>query len=268
LGYGKSLIAQGQVGAAIFVLEPLAKAEGASQEIIESYTKALLAASRFSDAEPLVWQLFLKNPSRLQEIADLIGLLVDAQQDADAVALARKLEQFQKGRGDRRAFVAMMQEIAGKHRSSPEFLEFMSELFNASNREGDYSQTLLKLFDLHCGMGNYAKAAECLDRAADVDAYEPGHQKRLEMLRGKIDENRFKVIASRFTSMAKPAEPAKTEGPTLGAAALQDLMLQAEILVQSECAPKRLNACSVFRSFFRGKKNATRICNSCTRRRD
>ena len=232
LGYGKSLIAQGQVGAAIFVLEPLAKAQGAPQEIIESYTKALLAASRFSDAEPLVWQLFLKNPSRLQEIADLIGLLVDAQQDADAVALARKLEQFQKGRGDRRAFVAMMQEIAGKHRSSPEFLEFMSELFNASNREGDYSQTLLKLFDLHCGMGNYAKAAECLDRAADVDAYEPGHQKRLEMLRGKIDENRFKVIASRFTSMAKPAEPAKTEGPTLGAAALQDLMLQAEILVQ------------------------------------
>ena len=79
----------------------------------------------------------------------------------------------------------------------------MSELFNASNREGDYCQTLLKLFDLHCGMGNYAKAAECLDRAADVDAYEPGHQKRLEMLRGKIDENRFKVIASRFTSMAK-----------------------------------------------------------------
>ena len=109
----------------------------------------------------------------------------------------------------------------------------MSELFNASNREGDYCQTLLKLFDLHCGMGNFAKAAECLDRAADVDAYEPGHQKRLEMLRGKIDENRFKVIASRFTSMAKTAsEPAKTEGPTLGAAALQDLMLQAEILVQ------------------------------------
>ena len=141
LGYGKSLIAQGQVGAAIFVLEPLAKADGAPQEIVESYIKALLSANRFSDAEPLVWQLFLKNPSRLQEIADLIGLLVDAQQDAEAVALARKLEQFQRNRGERRAFVAMMQEVASKHRSSPEFLECMSELFNASNREGDYSQT-------------------------------------------------------------------------------------------------------------------------------
>jgi len=232
LGYGKSLIAQGQVGAAIFVLEPLAKAEGAIPETRESYTKALLSANRLSDAEPLVWQLFQQNPSRLQEVVDLIGQFVEAHQDAEAVALARKLEQFQRNRGDRRAFVAMLQDVAAKHRNSPELLEFMSELFNASNREGDYCQTLLKLFDLHCGMGNFAKAAECLDRAADVDVYEPGHQKRLEMLRGKIDENRFRVIASRFTSMAKPAEPVKTEGPTLGAAALQDLMLQAEILVQ------------------------------------
>lgn len=233
LGYGKTLIAQGQVGAAIFVLEPLAKAQDASLETREAYVKALMSANRLTDAEPLVWQLFQQNPSRLQEVADLIGLLVDAQQDAEAVALARKLEQFQRSRGDRRAFVAMLQEVIAKHRGSPDLLEFMSELFNASNREGDYCQTLLKLFDLHCSMGNYPKAAECLDRAADVDAYEPGHQKRLELLRGKIDDGRYKVIASRFTTMAKTgSEPAKTEGPTLGAAALQDLMLQAEILVQ------------------------------------
>jgi len=233
LGYGKSLVAQGQVGAAIFVLEPMAQVKDATLETRDTYVKALLSANRLTDAEPLVWQLFQQNPSRQQDVADLVGLLVDAQQDAEAVALARKLEHFQRNRGDRRAFVAMMQDVVAKHRGSPDLLEFMSELFNASNREGDNCQTLLKLFDLHCGMGSFAKAAECLDRAADVDAYEPGHQKRLEMLRGKIDENRFKAISSRFTSMAKTAsEPAKTEGPTLGAAALQDLMLQAEILVQ------------------------------------
>ena len=254
LGYGRSLITQGQIGAAIFVLEPLAKTEGASPEVLDSYAKALLTANRLSDAEPLVWQLFLKNPSRLHEVANLIGLMVEAQQDAEAVALARKLEQFQRSRGERRAFVAMMQEVAGQHRSSPEFLEFMSELFNASNREGDYSQTLLKLFDLHCGMGNYVKAAECLDRAADVDAYEPGHQKRLEMLRGKIDEKRFKVIASRFTSMAKPSEPVKTEGPTLGAAALQDLMLQAEILVQYGMRSKAIERLQHIQELFPGEE--------------
>jgi tetratricopeptide (TPR) repeat protein/GGDEF domain-containing protein len=233
LGYGNSLIAQGQVGAAIFVLEPLAKADSATLEIRETYAKALLAANRLSDAEPLVWQLFQQNPARQNEVVGLIGQMVDAQQDAEAVALARKLEQFQRSRGDRRTFVGRLQEVAAKHRSSPDLLEFLSELFNASNREGDYCQTLLKLFDLHCSMGAYDKAAECLDRAADVDAYEPGHQKRLEILRGKIDDSRYKVIASRFTGMAPAAsEPVKSEGPTLGAAALQDLMLQAEILVQ------------------------------------
>jgi diguanylate cyclase (GGDEF)-like protein len=231
--YGKSLMAQGQVGAAIFVLEPHANAATAPLELREAYAKALLAANRLADAQPVLWQLFEQNPSRIHEVTNLMGLLIDAQQDAEAVALARKLEQFQRGRGERRAFVTLMQDLVAGHRASPDVLEFLSELFNGSNREGDYCQTLLKLFDLHCGMGNYAKAAECLDRAADVDAYEPGHQKRLEMLRGKIDDNRYKVIASRLTTMNNAASmPARNEEPTLGAAALQDLMLQAEILVQ------------------------------------
>ena len=233
LAYGKSLMAQGQVGAAIFVLEPLVHAGSASPELTEAYAKALIAASRLSEAGPLVWQLFEQNPSRLPEVANLIGQLIDAQQDAEAVALARKLEQFQRRRGERRAFVSLMQDMAGSHRASPEVLEFLSELFNSSNREGDYCQTLLKLFDLHYGMGNYPKAGECLDRAAEVDAYEPGHQKRLEMLRGKIDDGRFKVIASRFTTMNKSVpEVARSESSNMGSATLQDLMLQAEILVQ------------------------------------
>src|SRR5207253_11387302 len=63
--------------------------------------------------------------------------------------------------------------------------------------------------------------------------YESGHVKRLEMLKGKIDERRYQAIASRFTSTSKPPEePSREEGPTLGASTLQDLMLQAEILVQ------------------------------------
>ena len=112
-------------------------------------------------------------------------------------------------------------------------LEFLSELYNASNRESDYCTTLLKLFDLYTGTGEFMKSAECLDRAAEVDPYEPGHLKRLEMLKGKIDETRYKAIASRFSNVSKPAEePAQSEERTLGASTLQDLMLQAEILVQ------------------------------------
>jgi tetratricopeptide (TPR) repeat protein len=158
---------------------------------------------------------------------------VDAEQDDAAVSLARKLGQFQGKRGERRQFVTVMQEIAATRRASPGMLEFLSELFNASNREGDYCQTLLKLFDVYCSTGDFAKAAECLDRAAEVDPYEAGHTKRLEMLKGKIDEKKFDAIASRFTPVSKAAtEPATENEATLGASTLQDLMLQAEILVQ------------------------------------
>jgi len=233
LGYSKNLLEQGQSGAAIFVLEAQVKEGSPSEELRDTYAKALLAANRLSDAEPVVWRLFEENPSRVQDVANLIGLLIDGQQDAEAVALGRKLEQYHRRKGDRRAFLAMIQDIATRHRASPEMLEFMGEQFNASNRESDYCQTLLKLFDLYCSVGNYARAADSLDRAAEVDVYESGHQKRLEMLRGKIDDNRFKVIASRFSSMADAAvAPPPGQEKMLGAAALQDLMLQAEILVQ------------------------------------
>jgi len=233
LAYGNTLLTQGQIGAAIFILEPQANSGQATPELRDAYAGALLAAGRFAEAEPLVWQLFEGNPGRVQQVISLIGSFLDADQDDAAVALARKLEQFQRRRGERRQFTAIMEDLTNSHRPSVVMLEFLSELYNSSNRENDYCQTLLKLFDLYCSTGDFTRAAECLDRAAEVDPYEPGHLKRLDMLKGKVDESRFKVISSRFNSVSKPSDdPVPIDQKTLGASTLQDLMLQAEILVQ------------------------------------
>jgi diguanylate cyclase (GGDEF)-like protein len=232
VAYGKSLLAQGEAGAAIFIFEPLVQSGDASLELRDLYTQALLTANRCLDSEPLIWQMFEQNPARMHQVVSLIGKMIDLELDAEAVALARKLEAFQRRRGERRSFIVTMQELLASHRPSAEMLEFLAELFNASNRETDYAQALLKLFDLYCTKHDYQKAGECLDRAAEVDPYEPGHQRRLETLRGKIDDQRFNVIASRFTAVKKEEQQVKAPEPTLGAAALQDLMLQAEILVQ------------------------------------
>ena len=233
LAYAKSLLAKGQVGAAIFILEPQMNAGPVPQEFREAYADSLVAAGRFPEAEPLVWTLFEQNPARVQQVIGLIGSFLDGAQEDEAVSLARKLEQFQRRRGERRQFTAIMEDITSTRKPSSEMLEFLSELYNSSNRESDYCSTLLKLFDLYCSTAEFAKAAECLDRAAEVDPYEPGHLKRLEMIRGKVEDARFKVIASRFSSAAKPSEePVHLDERTLGASTLQDLMLQAEILVQ------------------------------------
>ena len=233
LAYAKSLLTKGQVGAAIFILEPQINAGPVPQEFREAYADSLVAAGRFSEAEPLVWSLFEQNPARVQQVIGLIGSFLDGGQDEEAVALARKLEQFQRRRGERRQFTAIMEDITSARKPSSQMLEFLSELYNSSNRESDYCSTLLKLFDLYCSTAEFSKAAECLDRAAEVDPYEPGHLKRLDMIKGKVEDARFKAIAARFSSAAKaPEEPVHVDERTLGASTLQDLMLQAEILVQ------------------------------------
>jgi diguanylate cyclase (GGDEF)-like protein len=233
LGYARCLMQQQQVGAAIFVLEPLASTGHDSLEFRELYARALLSANRLTEALPLVWQIFEQNPSRIEQVRDLIGAFLDSQLDREAVMLAEKLDHFQRRKGERRAFLAMMQDIAAGHRPSAEMLEFLADQFNTANRETDYSATLLRLFDVYCEQQNFAKASDALDRAVEIDPYEPGHAKRLDMLKGKIEKNRYDLIASRFTGTAatQPARNSSDE-KMLGSGTLQDLMLQAEILVQ------------------------------------
>jgi GGDEF domain-containing protein/tetratricopeptide (TPR) repeat protein len=241
LAYGKAMLEQGQASAAIFAMEAHVIAGSASEEMRQTYAQALLAAHRLSDAEDIIWQLFEANPSRSHDIAKLIERYLDAGQEQAAVALARKFQTHQQRKGDRRTFLSTMQEIMATRPPSAEMLEFMCEQFNSANRETDYCQTLLKLFDLHCSTGNYDKAAECLDRAAEVDAYEHGHHKRLQMLQGKIDERRYNAIASRFSGLPNATSaPVRSGENLLGDAALQDLMLQAEILVQYGMRSKAL----------------------------
>ena len=47
------------------------------------------------------------------------------EQDDAAVALARKLEQFQRRRGERRQFIAIMEDITAARRASSQMLEFL-----------------------------------------------------------------------------------------------------------------------------------------------
>jgi diguanylate cyclase (GGDEF)-like protein len=255
IAYGKSLLDRGEAGAAIFIFEPLVHAGEESVELKSLYAQALLAADRCIESEPLIWQMFEQNPARMHQVVVLIGKMIDSEFDVEAVTLARKLEAFQRRRGERRSFIATMQELLAAHRASTEMLEFLAELFNAANREADYAQALLKLFDLYCTKHDYQRAGECLDRAAEMDPYEPGHQKRLEELRGKIDDQRFNVIASRFTTVKKEEQPVvKVEEPTLGAGTLQDLILQAEILVQYGMRAKAIERLQRIQELFPGEE--------------
>jgi diguanylate cyclase (GGDEF)-like protein len=251
LAYGKALHAAEQVEAAIGVLQPFANAENSRLEDREAYAHALLSANRLVEAEPLIWELFERDPREVNEVGELLAAMLDEGLQEPALALAHKLEGLQVKRGNQREFVALMKSICERHHCGIEFLEYMVGVYNASNREHDYCGTLLKLFELYYASGDFLKAAECLDRAAEVDAYEPGHQRRLEMLRGKIDSNHYNAIATRFSSVLKLEEDSETpETPEGETTVLEDLMLQAEIFLQYSMRSKAMERLERIRKLF------------------
>ncbi len=231
LALSRVLLARGDSARAITILQPIATPQ-AAPEFREAYGRALLAAGRPLDAEPYVWELYGKDSKQVDEVALMIGAMIDAEQYDKALAAALRLQEGEYKSNRRRDYVALIKDVTDKHMPGVEFLEYLVELFNQNNREHDYCATLLKLFQLYYAAGNYLKAANSLDRAAEVDPYEPGHQKRLDMLRGKIETGRWNAIAGRFQSVAKAEEKDTAATTDSEPTVLEDFMLQAEIFLQ------------------------------------
>jgi diguanylate cyclase (GGDEF)-like protein len=235
IAYGTSLVDANQADVAIQILQPLATMADARPEAREPYARALLKANRPLEAEPFLWELFEKDPAKqLENVGLVVGALITAEHHGKALALTHKLEEHEKRHSRRREFVEFIKNVTDQHPPAPEFLEYLVELYNSSNREHDYCATLIKLFELYYAMGNFLKAADSLDRAAEVDPYEKGHHKRLDMLRGKIDQNQYNAIANRFSVVgATPGgEQAAEKVPESEPTVLEDFILQAEIYLQ------------------------------------
>lgn len=235
IAYGTSLVESKKATEAITILEPLATMANASPEAREPYARALIGANRPLEAEPFVWELFEKDPARyLDNVGLIIGALISAEHHPKALALSHKLQEHEIKHGRRREYVEFIKGVTDVHPPAPDFLEYLVELYNSTNREADYCTTLVKLFELYYAMGNFLKASDSLDRAAEVDPYEQGHKKRLEMLRGKIDQNRYNTIAHRFAAAGgapgddQPQQKMPESEPTV----LEDFILQAEIYIQ------------------------------------
>jgi diguanylate cyclase (GGDEF)-like protein len=249
--YGRGLFSRNAVKECLAVLEPVVTRVKGLPELRELYAHALMAAKRPAEAEPYTWEAFEKDPQQLEEVASLVGVYLDINDTRGAMELAKRLEAHETAAGRRREFITSMYEMSDRRLATLGFTEYLVKLFDTANREHEYSRTLLKLFQLYYSAGKYGQAGETLDRAAELDPYEPGHAKRLEMLRGRIDDHAYSRIANRFhrtdnkTEAAVAAEaapepaasaPARESEPTV----LEDFILQAEIYLQYGMRSKAL----------------------------
>ena len=238
LGYGRTLVEQGLSEQAVELLRPFATQPQAAMEAREPYALALLKLGRVLDAEPYLWRLFESDPERhLKNLLNAIDGLLQMGEETRAIGLARRLEEHQRRAGAGKEFPENLEPIAHANPGNTTFLEYLGQVYNGLNREVEYMEVLFRLFDVYLASDNVAKAFDALDRAVDVNCYERSLKNRMMQLRGLVDATRLTSVARRigvdvdFSEAPEKAQPV-VEEPPASPALLQDLMVQAELLLQ------------------------------------
>ena len=152
----------------------------------------------------------MKVATRLFELADAFA---DAGQDAKSVEILLTLKRRMFADKKQSEFTTQVEELGAKHPESLPILEFWAALYNELNRESQYFEVLIRLFDANFNSGNFAKASEVLERLVDIDSYDYRNQERMEKLRGHVDEPFFAELPGAWPKprsvTPEPAAPPK-----------------------------------------------------------
>src|SRR5437660_1744077 len=270
--YAQANLQAGNAVHATALLEPFARTEKDPAFLI-TFSDALMRSGNLERARELLDRLLREKNEGMTQLFELADRYVAANQDQKAteILLALKRRMFADKRQN--DFVTLMDGVGAKYPHSQVILEFWASVHNELNRESQYFEVLIKLFDVYLTSGNVKKAAESLERLVDIDAYDYRNQERLELLRGKIDEVQLKRIASRLMKSSSPTPghashahqgqspaPNSEEGRQLQA--LEDLIVQTEIFLQYSLQNKALERLQRIAAMFPGEEErSARLAN-------
>jgi diguanylate cyclase (GGDEF)-like protein len=205
----------------------------------------------------------------ITQLFELADRYVAAGQDQKAAAILLTLKRRMFADKRQNDFATLMDGVGAKYPHSQTILEFWASIHNELNRESQYFEVLIKLFDVYLTSGNVAKAAESLERLVDIDAYDYRNQERLELLRGRVDEAHLKRIASRLMKSVQGTPPPSPSQAThqqmtgvplapseegRHAQALEDLIVQTEIFLQYSLQSKALERLQKIAAMFPGEE--------------
>ena len=249
------------------LLEPFAASES-DATFLDTYGDALMRSGNLDRARELLEGLFRKKNEgipRLFELADYYGA---AGQDFKTVEIFQLLKERMFADKRQNEFAAHMDRVGEKHPQSQAILEFWAALYNELNRESQYFEVLVKLFDVYFHSGNLGKACESLERLVDIDAYDHRNQQRLEQLRGRVDDGFLKRLGSSLATFGTAASPSASQASGQGVApappaseevrqsqALEDLIVQTEIFLQYSLQNKAMERLQKIATMFPGEED-------------
>ena len=268
--YAEALLRAGNAKEASAMLEPLAATEN-DAAFFETFADALMRSGNLDRAREILERLLKEKnqgTNRLFDLADCYGKAGQDAKSAELLELLKKRMFADKRQDD---FTTQLESLEAKHGNSRDILEFCAAFYNEINRETQYFEALVKLFDVLMKAGNVGKASDTLERLMEIDPYDHRNQQRLQRLEGRIDENLLKRLRSRLTksgsatstrqvqeqaSSASSATNISSSAVKVGqqSQALEDLIVQTEIFLQYSLQSKALEKLQKIASMFPGEE--------------
>lgn len=267
--YAEAKLRNAEAAEAAALLEPFAATEG-DVAFLDTFADALLQSGQLDRARAILEKLLKEKNEGITRLFDLADAYANADGDAKSVELLQLLKRRMFADKKSVDFTAQVEALGAKHPESIPILEFWASLYNELNRESQYFEVLIRLFDANFNSGLFPKACEVLDRLVDIDAYDYRNQERLERLRGRADESFLKRIASRMarsaTAQSDASQPKRVVGSQGADAppaaseegrkvqALDDLIVQTEIFLQYSLQSKAIERLQKIASMFPGEE--------------
>jgi len=267
--YAEAKLRNGEAAEAGALLEPFAATEN-DVPFLDTFADALLQSGQLDRSRAILEKLLKEKNEGVVRLFDLADAYADADQDSKSVEVLQVLKRRLFADKKVAEFTTQLESLGGKHPESIPILEYWAGLYNELNRESQYFEVLIRLFDANFNSGFFPKACEALDRLVDIDSYDYRCQERLERLRGHADEAFLRRVAGRMartanvqtrnTSAPKAQGSRELEGPPPATdegrkmQALDDLIVQTEIFLQYSLQAKAVERLQKIASMFPGEE--------------
>src|SRR4029077_16447056 len=161
--YAEASLRAGDAMKAVALLDPLAESEN-DPSFLNIYGNALMRAGHLDRPREIFEGLMKDKNEGIPQLFELADHCLAAGQDAKSVDILQMLKRRLFGQKRQSEFTAQLDALGNKHPQSQALLEFWAGLYSELNRESQYFEILLKLFDVYAATGNYQKASESIER--------------------------------------------------------------------------------------------------------
>jgi diguanylate cyclase (GGDEF)-like protein len=264
--YAEAKLRGGDAAGAAALMEPFAGSE-ADVAFLDTFADALMRSGNLDRGRSILEKLLREKNEGLSRLFELADLYASADQDGKAVEVLQTVKRRMFADKKQAQFATQMDALGARHPESVALLEFWAGIYNELNRETQYFEVLIRLFDVYFNEGNFSKAGDALERLVDIDSYDHRNQQRAEQLRGHVEESFIRRIGSRLAKSANMSAPpppqaqqrAETPAPQGGEEgkhhqALEDLIVQTEIFLQYSLQNKAMERLQKIAAMFPGEE--------------